>query len=101
MMANIPELNTRVRSRTPTPWKEPMTIPTMPAPAGPTREMAARMTMPVKDRLTRLPTRDTEPSHQASTVRRSTTPNVASSTRPCSTIVAAVRRTPSAATRPT
>ena len=101
MMANIPELNTRARSGTPTPWKGPMIIPTMPAPAGPTREMAARMTMPVNDRLTRLPTRDTEPSHQARTVEEQHHPERRIEHEAVETIVAAVRRTPSAATMPT
>ena len=77
MVANIPELNTRVQRDRPG-WSGPMTMPTMPAPAGPTSAMAARRTMPVNDRSTRLPIDLTEPNHQASTARSSSTQKVAS-----------------------
>ena len=78
-----------------------MIMPMMPAPAGPTRAMAASSTMPVNDRLTRPASTSMDPNHQVSMARSAKTQKVASKASPSTRRAAAVRQTPTAATTPT
>ena len=79
----------------------PMSMPTIPAAAGPTRAMAASRTMLVNDSVTRPESTSTDPNHHASTASSNTTQKVASISRPSTRIAAAVRLTPTTATQPT
>ena len=74
-------------------------MPTIPAPAGPSRAMAASRTMLENVRLTLFAT-TMRPDHQVSTARNPSTTSGPSMTRGSLITAAVVSPSPSAATRP-